>query len=310
MKDKFGRKIEYLRLAVTDRCNYRCIYCMPPTGICNKSHDEILSIEEMTDIVKAAYSLDIKKLRLTGGEPLVRKGIVDLCRSIKEIGEDIELGVTTNGSLLAPIAKELRTAGVDRLNISLDSLNPETFSKITRGGELRDVINGIRTARQAGFDNIKINTVLLAGINDEEIFDFIMLTGYEPVHLRFIELMPLGVAKHWDQSRFMPATKAEEYLHNARLLKIDGVARVYGIEGHPGTIGMICPMSRSFCPSCSKICVTADGRLKPCLHSDQEISLKGLKGGELIQAITEGVMQKPESHRFGEAGCASSRFTN
>ena len=310
MKDKFGRKIQYLRLSVTDRCNYRCIYCMPPTGICKKSHDEILSIEEMTGIVRAAHKLGIRKIRLTGGEPLVRKGIITLCRNIKEIDNDIELGITTNGSLLAPIAKELKAAGVDRLNISLDSLNPETFRKITCGGDPEDVLYGIKAAREAGFDNIKINTVLLAGINDKEILDFILMTKDEPIHLRFIELMPIGVAKHWDRSRFMTSAFVERHLQKAYLEKIDGVARVYGIKGHMGTIGLISPMSDSFCPTCNKIRVTADGRLKPCLHSDQEILLKGLNGEKLMQAIADGIMQKPESHRFGESGSATERFMN
>lgn len=310
MNDSYGRKIQYLRLSVTDLCNYRCIYCMPETGVHKKDHSEILSIEEMTEIVRAAYALDIRKVRLTGGEPLVRKGILTLCRNIKEIDNAIELGITTNGSLLSAMTKELKAAGVDRLNISLDSLNPETFSQITRGGNVQNVLNGIKLAQDAGFENIKINTVLMNGINDKDIFDLIRLTRDNQIHVRFIELMPLGVAKYWNSNRFMTTKAVEGYLHNAELLRIDGVARVYRIAGYKGTIGLICPMSDSFCPSCNKIRVTADGKLKPCLHSQQEIELKGLHGKELEKAITDGISQKPQSHRFGTVGSATERFMN
>ena len=310
IKDSYGRKIEYLRLSVTDLCNYRCIYCMPEEGVCKKSHSDILSIEEMTQIVRAAHALGINKIRLTGGEPLVRKGVVTLCKKIKAIDPTIELGITTNGSLLAANANDLKEAGVDRLNISLDSLDPETFRTITRGGELTDVLNGIKAAQDAGFDNIKINTVLLKGINEKDILDLIRLTKDEAIHVRFIELMPLGVAKNWNSDRFITTEAIEKHIKNAELIRIDGVARVYALPGHKGTVGLICPMSNSFCPSCNKIRVTADGKLKPCLHSDQEIDLRGLSGTELEQAIRDGIMQKPESHRFGAASSATGRFMN
>lgn len=309
-KDTYGRTIQYLRLSVTDLCNYRCIYCMPENGVIKKEHEDILSIEEMTEIVRAARTLGISKIRLTGGEPLIRKGVITLCENIKAIDEDIELGITTNGSLLAPMAVDLKRAGVDRINISLDSLNPDTFRSITRGGDPQDVLDGIKAAQDAGFDNIKINTVLLKDVNENEIFDLIDLTKDHPIHVRFIELMPLGVAKSWDSKRFITTAMVERRLQNAELLKIDGVARVYGLPGHKGTIGLICPMSHSFCPSCNKIRVTADGKLKPCLHSDQEIDLRGLQGAELEKAIKNGILQKPESHRFGLAGSATERFMN
>lgn len=310
MKDSYGRTIQYLRLSVTDLCNYRCIYCMPESGVCKKDHGDILNIEEMTEIVRAAHALGIHKIRLTGGEPLIRKGIVTLCENIKAIDSTIELGITTNGSLLAPMAKALKAAGVDRLNISLDSLDPATFKRITRGGDPQDVLNGVKAAQEAGFDNIKINTVLLKGFNENDIQDLMRLTRDSDIHVRFIELMPLGVAKDWDQSRFTTTDKIEQYLPIESLLKIDGVARVYRLPHHKGTIGLICPMSHSFCDMCNKIRVTADGKLKPCLHSDQEINLRGLHGKALEQAIRDGVMQKPESHRFGAAGSVTERFMN
>ena len=310
MQDSFGRTIQYLRLSVTDLCNYRCIYCMPQEGVCKKHHADMLTIEEMTEIVRAAHALGINKVRLTGGEPLVRKGIVTLCRNIKAIDSAIELGITTNGSLLSPIAKELKAAGVDRLNISLDSLDPDTFNKITRGGDPQEVLSGIKAAQDAGFENIKINTVLLKGFNDGELYDFIDLTKDNAIHVRFIELMPLGVAKNWESDRFMTTAMIEGVLQNAELLKIDGVARVYRLPDHKGTVGLICPMSQSFCPSCNKIRVTADGKLKPCLHSDQEIDLRGLQGNALEEAIKRGILQKPESHRFGTAGASTARYMN
>ena len=309
-KDNYGRKIEYLRLSVTDLCNYRCIYCMPEEGVCKKPHDDILSIEELTAIAAAAHTLGVKKIRLTGGEPLVRKGIAALCRNIKAIDSCIELGITTNGSLLAPMAEELKAAGVDRLNISLDSLNHDVFRSITRGGDLQDVLDGIEAAQKAGFDNIKINTVLLKGINENDIMDVMRLTRDHAIHTRFIELMPLGVAKDWDQSRFMSTGAIECHLPADALMTINGVARVYRLPGHKGTIGLICPMSHSFCDMCNKIRVTPDGRLKPCLHSDHEIDLRGLRGKELVQAIRNGILQKPAHHRFGEVGSATERFMN
>lgn len=309
-KDSYGRKIEYLRLSVTDLCNYRCIYCMPGNGVCKKTHDEVLSIEELTAIAAAAHTLGVNKIRLTGGEPLVRKGIVALCRNIKAIDSRIELGITTNGSLLAPMAKELKAAGVDRLNISLDSLNPDVFRTITRGGDPQDVLDGVRAAQEAGFENIKINTVLLKGINENDIMDIMRLTRDNAIHTRFIELMPLGVAKGWSRDRFMTTAQIERHLPAEALMTINGVARVYRLPGHKGTIGLICPMSHSFCDMCNKIRVTADGKLKPCLHSEQEIDLRGLQGAELAQAMQKGILQKPQSHRFGEAVSATERFMN
>ena len=311
MKDSFGRTIRYLRLSVTDLCNYRCIYCMDKDGVTKKRHDDILSIEELTDIAKAAYSLGISKIRLTGGEPLVRRGIVTLCRNIRAISDDIELGITTNGSLLPELADELKEAGVDRVNISLDTLDKDTFRSITRVGELDDTLNGIKAAKKAGFTDIKINTVLLGGINDGEIFDFIKLTEDEPLHVRFIELMPLGVVKGWDKSRMISVSSIEKYLKPiADSITSDGVARVYHLPGHKGTVGLISPMSKGFCASCDKIRVTADGKLKPCLHSQNEINLKGLHGDELISALAEGIIKKPARHLLDTLGAQTDRNMN
>lgn len=310
MKDKYGRIIKYLRLSVTDLCNYRCIYCMPKEGVPKKSHSDILSIEELTEIAEASYALGITKIRLTGGEPLLRKGILTLCENIRRISDDIELSVTTNGSLLPKMAKDLKYAGVDRLNISLDTLDRDTFRRITRLGELDQTLEGIKAAQSAGFDNIKINTVLLGGVNDSEILPLMLLTKDNNIQLRFIELMPIGITKSLSDNLFVTVENIEKILLNSAELTVDGVARVYRLPGYKGSIGLISPMSHSFCERCDKIRVTADGRLKPCLHSEDEISLKGLHGNELIQAIKNGIINKPMCHNLDSVGSQSSRNMN
>ena len=310
MKDKYGRIIKYLRLSVTDLCNYRCIYCMPEEGVPKKSHSDILSIEELSEIAEASYDLGITKIRLTGGEPLLRKGILTLCDNIRRISDDIELSITTNGSLLPKMAKDLKSVGVDRLNISLDTLDRDTFRRITRLGELDQTLEGIKAAQSAGFDNIKINTVLLGGVNDSEILPLMLLTKDNNIQLRFIELMPIGITKSLSDNLFVTVKNIEKLLLNSAELTVDGVARVYRLPGYKGSIGLISPMSHSFCERCDKIRVTADGRLKPCLHSEDEISLKGLHGNELIQAIKNGIINKPMCHKIDSVGSQSSRNMN
>ena len=310
MKDKYGRIIKYLRLSVTDLCNYRCIYCMPEEGVPKKSHSDILSIEELSEIAEASYDLGITKIRLTGGEPLLRKGILTLCDNIRRISDDIELSITTNGSLLPKMAKDLKSVGVDRLNISLDTLDRDTFRRITRLGELDQTLEGIKAAQSAGFDNIKINTVLLGGVNDSEILPLMLLTKDNNIQLRFIELMPIGITKSLSDNLFVTVENIEKLLLNSAELTVDGVARVYRLPGYKGSIGLISPMSHSFCERCDKIRVTADGRLKPCLHSEDEISLKGLHGNELIQAIKNGIINKPMCHNLDSVGSQSSRNMN
>ena len=310
MIDSYKRKIEYLRLSVTDLCNYRCIYCMSEDGVDKRDHSEMLSIEELTEIARAANKLGINKIRLTGGEPLVRRGLVTLCRNIKNIHRDIELSLTTNGSMLGRMAKELKAAGVDRLNISLDSLNNERFRRITRVGDLSEAMRGIDAAESAGFTGTKINSVLLGGINESEISDFISLTRDRDICVRFIELMPLGVVSDWPKDRFISCSIVEALLGGASLESYDGVARIYRLPGHKGTVGLISPISRSFCDRCNRIRVTADGKLKPCLHSDDEIDLRGLSGDALEAAMREGILRKPIGHWLGAYGSATARFMN
>lgn len=310
MNDRYGRTIEYLRLSVTDRCNLRCIYCMAEDGVCKKSHADILSIEELTEIARAAYTLGVRKIRLTGGEPLVRRGLITLCRNIKAIDPAIELGLTTNGTLLAPMAHELKAAGVDRLNISLDTLDPDIYRAVTRVGSIDDVQNGLRAAKDAGFTNTKINTVLIGGVNDSDILRMMMLAKDDDVYVRFIELMPMDIVCGWDKSRFVSAHVAEQHLSNDDMVGYDGVARLYRPHGFKGTVGIISPLSRSFCDRCNKIRVTADGKLKPCLHSGDEIDLRGLHGEDLNEAIRQGVWDKPKCHQLGCFHSSAARNMN
>ena len=310
MKDKFGRTIKYLRLSVTDLCNYRCFYCMPEEGVTKKAHSDILSIEELSEIAEAAIGLGITKIRLTGGEPLLRRGILTLCENIRRLSDSVELSITTNGSMLPSMARKLKAAGVDRLNISLDSLDKATFRRITRVGELDQTLSGIKAAREAGFDNIKINSVLLGGINDSDILPLTALTRDSDIQLRFIELMPIGVTREQDKRLFVTVKNIEKMLLGAAELTADGVARVYRLPGHKGSIGLISPMSNRFCGLCDKIRVTADGRLKPCLHSKEEIVLKGLHGYRLKEALKAGILSKPLCHELTSLGSQSARNMN
>lgn len=299
MRDGFGREVDYLRLSVTDLCNYRCQYCMPAEGVCKREHGEILRVEECVEIVRAAADCGIKKVRLTGGEPLVRRGILDICRGIAAIPEIGELCLTTNGSLLPRLAVPLREAGVDRLNISLDTLNPDRFRAVTRTGELKQVLDGIAAAEKAGFTGLKLNAVLMKGFNDDEICGLVDLARRYPVEVRFIERMPVGEGPN---ARFLSAGAVLEACPDLRPAAGSGVARRYRPPGGRGLVGLIEPMSRPFCAGCNRVRVTADGRLKPCLHSGRELPLRGLRGEELRRAIERGIAAKPEGHHMTETG--------
>ena len=298
MEDRIGRKIEYLRLSVTDLCNYRCVYCMGEEGVCKKAHSEILSLEEFAEIAEAAVRCGVKKIRLTGGEPLLRPGIVTLCRMLRGIEGLEELTLTTNGSFLPAMARELKDAGVDRLNVSVDTLRPERFAAITRRGQLADVQRGLDAAREAGFTRTKLNVVLLGGVNDDEICDFVTLTKKEDYCVRFIELMPMGVCAQWPQERFLPAQAVLTAVPELEMIGGDGVAELYRVPGYSGTVGLIRAMSGCFCDRCNRIRVTADGKLKPCLHSAAEFPLRGLHGAALEQAIRAAAEAKPAGHHL------------
>ena len=300
MLDSFAREITYLRISITDRCNYRCRYCMPEEGVEKRAHGDICSLEELRDMAAAAVRCGIKKIRVTGGEPLVRRGAVDFCRMLSEIPGVEELCLTTNGSLLAEQAVALREAGVTHLNISLDTLNEERFRAITRAGALSDVLRGLESAERAGFEKIKLNCVLLGGVNDDEIADFAALTRAHDWQVRFIERMPMGCGR--DFGAYLPAQTVLERCPELEPVSHDGVAACCRFPGAKGTVGLIAPMSHAFCSECSRIRITADGKLKPCLHSAAELSLRGLSGDELEAAIRRGILMKPERHHMNATG--------
>ena len=300
MLDSYARAITYLRISITDRCNYRCRYCMPDGGIEKCAHGDICSLEELRDMAAAAVRCGVKKIRVTGGEPLVRRSAVDFCRMLSEIPGVEELCLTTNGSLLAEQAAALREAGVTHLNISLDTLKEERFRAITRLGTLSDVLRGIEAAERAGFEKIKLNCVLLGGVNDDEIADFAALTRAHDWQVRFIERMPMGCGR--DFGAYLPAQAVLERCPELEAISHDGVAACYRFPGAKGTVGLIAPMSHAFCSECSRVRITADGKLKPCLHSAAELSLRGLSGDELEAAIRRGILMKPERHHMDETG--------
>lgn len=310
MTDTYGRKVDYLRLSVTDLCNYRCQYCMPEEGVCKREHKDILSVEECVEVARAAAACGVIKVRLTGGEPLVRRGILEICRGIAAIPEIGELCLTTNGSLLPELAGPLRRAGVDRLNISLDTLRPDRFAAMTRTGTLRQALDGISAAGEAGFSDLKLNAVLIGGFNDDEIGDFLALTMDHPWEVRFIELMPMGPCAGWDKGRFLSSEAVLERFPQLEPIEAQGVAMRFRLPGAKGTVGFISPLSHTFCAQCRRVRVTADGKLKSCLHSREEVNLKGLHGAELEAAIRRGILQKPAEHHLTEHASETPRNMN
>ena len=310
MLDGCGRTIDYLRLSVTDLCNYRCRYCMPAEGVCKRPHADILSVEELVEIGRAAVKCGVKKIRLTGGEPLVRRGILDICHGLRAIPGLEELCLTTNGSLLPSMAAPLREAGVDRLNISLDTLRPDRFANMTRLGTLSDVLKGIQAAEDSGFKNLKLDTVLIGGFNDDEIGDFLLLTMEHPWEIRFIELMPMGPCAGWERECFLSCAAVLDVCPALEPERADGVARLYRLPGAAGTVGLISPVSHDFCGECRRVRVTADGKLKSCLHSAEELPLRGLHGAELEAAIRRGILHKPPRHHLTDRPSDTPRRMN
>lgn len=303
MRDDFNREISYLRISVTDLCNFNCEYCMPE-GIEKKDHSDILRIEEIENICKVAARNGIKKIRLTGGEPLVRKGILSLINKIKSIDEITEVAITTNGVLLDEMAKDLKAAGLDRINLSLDSMDENVFRKITRGHELSEVYKGLESALDAGFENIKINTVLINKVNDNEIGDFIALTKNK-YEVRFIELMPIGSTARYAKEHFF---SADEVLKRYPQLELQentdksSPATYYKLPNHKYRLGLIRPITCNFCSNCNRLRLTADGKLKPCLHSDMEIDIKKIAcNDELLEkSFLSAISQKPEKHHLDD----------
>jgi len=296
MQDTFGRTITYLRISVTDRCNLRCRYCMPADGVCIKQHEEMLTEDEIIMAARASAELGINKIRVTGGEPLVKRNIISICKRISEIPGITDLAITTNACLLPGKAEELKAAGVKRINISLDSLDEKKYEFITRGGKLSDALSGLDKALELGFNKIKINTVLIGGVNDDEIEALAKLTIDKNVDLRFIELMPMP-SNAFGDAAYIKNEEVLKKLPELQFESIDGVSRMYCLPGAKGRVGLISPVSCSFCSECNRIRLTADGKIKPCLHSSEEISIKGLGFDEMKEQFIKAINDKPKEHK-------------
>lgn len=317
MRDGFGRTIRYLRLSVTDKCNCRCVYCMPAGGVPRCRHEDLLSFEELVEVVRAATTLGVRKVRVTGGEPLARRGVVDLCQMVAAVPGVEELDMTTNATMLAPVAADLRAAGVTRLNVSLDTLDPERYRAVTRVGTLADALAGIRAAREAGFGSsidspLKINCVLMGGVNVDEVPRLVDMARRGPVEVRFIELMPMGECALWPRERFVSADVVLDACPELERIGTGGVAELYRGPGFAGRVGLIRAVSHRFCSACDRIRVTADGRVKPCLHSAAEVSVRGLHGEGLERALARAILMKPAHHELapGVRPSATSRDMN
>ena len=316
MQDNFGRTINYLRLSITDRCNLRCSYCMPEEGVPIKQCGDILRYEELLRIVKAAAELGIRKVRVTGGEPLVRKGVLGFLRQVAATPGIEELALTSNGLLLVENARALKEAGVDRLNISLDSLTPDTFSRITRGGSFDRVWQGLEAAEKAGI-KLKLNMVVMRGINDQEILPFATLSLDRSWSVRFIEFMPTLQEVGWREKIVSGAEILDRLRKHHDLQAISsgrycGPAKPFRIAGASGTIGIITPMSEHFCGSCNRIRVTANGQAKSCLFQDQMIDLVPfLKGSDehLVEGLKQVIGQKPAQHQLGNEKPGATGFS-
>lgn len=304
LTDPHNRVIDYLRISVTDRCNLRCVYCMPEEGIQPLRHQDILSYEEILRVARVAVGLGIRKVRLTGGEPLVRRDLERLVQGLAAMQGVVDLSMTTNGILLAERVEALRRAGLRRINVSLDSLLPHRYRSITRGGDLERVWAGIQAAMEAGLNPVKINVVAMDGQNGDEILRFAELTLRWPLEVRFIERMPLGVAGASRPEEFLPAERILETLStNFPLEPLEaptgnGPAQLYRIRYGLGAIGIIAPMTRHFCHSCNRLRLTPDGRLRVCLFSDQELDLRsllrsGASDDTLRESIREAITKKP-----------------
>ena len=297
MLDQYKRNINYMRISVTELCNLRCRYCMPAEGICKKEHEEMLSEDELIQAVEVAVSLGITKLRITGGEPLVKRNIISICRRIAAVKGIREVCMTTNGILLPALALPLREAGVTRLNISLDTLDRDKYFYITRGGALDDAWAGIEAALSAGFQKVKLNAVLIGGFNDNEIAALAELTKRYPLDVRFIEMMPMYNSGDFDETAFLPCEKVLEVLPELAAVEPDGgVAQLYQLPGAMGRVGLIRPVNAHFCGSCNRIRLTADGKIKPCLHSAEEYNIKGLDFTGMRSVMEQAIQRKPEWH--------------
>ncbi|HUF13804.1 MAG TPA: GTP 3',8-cyclase MoaA [Longimicrobiales bacterium] len=315
MKDGFGRRIEYLRVSVTDKCNLRCVYCMPVEGLPWLRREDILDYEEIAAIVRVMAGMGLRRVRLTGGEPLVRRELPALARMISAIDGINDLSLSTNAVLLAPLADELREAGVNRVNVSLDSLRPDRVDAIARRSDsLPAILDGLDAAERVGFQPIKINVVVMRGRNDDELADFAAITRERPWHVRFIEVMPVGENLGVSADEYVPAPEMIARLRAIDELRPDpgpggnGPARYLRFPGAPGTVGVITPMSHNYCDTCNRMRLTADGHLRPCLFGHIQTNLRDpLRDGTPIQPLIEETLRiKPERHNLVQGSASGS----
>ncbi len=305
--DQFGRSIEYLRISVTDRCNFRCLYCMPEAGLAWLPKSDILSYEEITDVVRQLAPLGLRRLRITGGEPTIRPQIHELIRMLRAVPEIEDIALSTNGARLPEMGLTLRECGLDRVNMSVDSLRPERIAKIARRNLGFDPIRSALAAQAAGLDPIKLNVVVMRGINDDEIMDLARLTLEHPWHVRFIELMPVGDMRELTWEHIVPSDEILSRLSAVAPLtpasgptRGNGPAAYYTWPGAAGTIGMITPMTHTYCASCNKVRLTADGRLRTCLFGDHEVDLRApLRAGLALEPFfRDALANKPKEHEL------------
>jgi cyclic pyranopterin phosphate synthase len=317
LADSFQRPLNYLRISVTDRCNLRCVYCMPTEGIPLAAHEDILSYEEIVTVTQAAAELGIVKVRITGGEPLVRAGLVGLVAMLAQIDGIDDISMTTNAELLERHAGDLKAAGLHRVNVSLDSLRGDRFGQITRVGDLDRVLRGIAAAKEDGLGPVKTNTVVIRGTNDDEVVDFARLTLEDDWNVRFIEYMPFANGDQRADDLMVPVAEMRRRIEALGRLEPafgggGGPAKYFRLPGAMGTIGFISPVSEHFCQACNRLRLTADGRLRPCLFSDDEVDLReplrqGATSQDIKRFILEAASCKPEGHKL-KAGISCERF--
>lgn len=318
--DSLGRQITYLRISVTDRCNSRCVYCMPLAGVPWKSHDEILRYEEITEIVRVMAAEGVRAVRLTGGEPLVRPNLPELVGMLAAIPGIEDISLTTNGLLLEQQAEDLARAGLKRINVSLDTMKPELFQRITRVGSIERVMRGLDAAEKCGLTPIKINMVVMRGINEDEIIPMARLSISRPWHVRFIELMPLGNQQPWGdgfplpETMYYPIREIRSQLETLGLETVtdksgNGPAVEYRLRGAQGRVGMIAALGEAFCGTCNRLRLTADGTIRPCLMSAEEVNLKdALRSGQpILPLIQQAVNVKPLGHELASRPAPEGR---
>ena len=307
LKDQFGRSIQYLRISVTDRCNFRCVYCMPAEGLAWLPKQEILSYEEIAEVVRQLAPLGLRRLRITGGEPTIRPDLVRLIGMLKAVDGIEDIALSTNGARLPAMAQDLKAAGLDRVNLSADSLRPDRIVAIARRDLKFEPVRAFEAALAAGLDPVKVNVVVMRGLNDDEVEDFARLTLTLPIHVRFIELMPVGEMAHLTDEHIVPSDEVLRRVATIAPLeaasgpaKGNGPAKYYRLAGAAGTVGVITPMTHTYCGDCNRVRLTADGRLRTCLYGDHEVNLREpLRAGLGLEPLfVQALVEKPKEHNL------------